>query len=132
MEEDGAKIRSPLQYYKPASNNCALLEHRSIGTSINRSGCTHDVNTTLTNNTDIIKIWTYVSLLPNSVINGDGYVNSNKVKLVQRACHGLSIPHGTELYNEVFTTAQYWGEGLFHGTIYNLPTLAPFLLFINR
>ena len=128
------------QYYKPASNNCTLLKHRSIGTSIIRSGCTHNVNTTLTNNTDSLRIWTYVSLLPNSVVNGDGYVISNKVKLTQRACHRpgnlsdncFSIPHITELYNEVFTIAQYWGEGFFHGTMENLPRLAPFLPFLKQ
>ena len=122
------------QYYRPASTNCVYLEHRSIAKPINLTECTHDTNTTLTNNTDNRTIWTYVSVLPNAVVNGDGYVISNQVKLSEMSCHRKAnsncFSKTKEVYDEVFTITQYWGEGFFHGTIENLPRLAPFIPYL--
>ena len=122
------------QYYRPASTNCVYLEHRAIGKPINQPECTHDTNTTLTNNTDNRTVWTYVSVLPNAVVNGDGYVISNQAKLAELTCHSESksncFSKAKDVYDEVFTITQYWGRGFFHGTIENLPRLAPFIPFL--
>ena len=125
------------QFHRPVSNNCKHLASKSIATD---AVCEQYINTSAANSgEDIPRTWTYIRVLPNAVVNGDGDVISGEVKLVSDRCgiksagsKCFSAAKKTQVYDEVFTISQYWGAGFFHGTLENLPRLAPFLHHLHQ
>ena len=81
----------------------------------------------------------YISLIPNAVINEAGNVINGDLIIMSQGCRphakaNMTIPHYDTLkvYEEIFVTTQYWGAGYFHMTIENLPRLAVFIEFLRN
>jgi len=81
----------------------------------------------------------YVHIHRNAIVTGLGDVITANTKLVLDACsHDVSptIPRGGKLlhipcYNEIYVITQYWGNGVFHRMVEDVPRLVLCLKFLK-
>ena len=78
---------------------------------------------------------TFIHVLRNAIVKGNGDVNIGNLKLVPQRCQqslqGQKYKKEPKEEEEVFTIAQFWGEGFFHATSEDLPRLSPWLDFLR-
>lgn len=76
----------------------------------------------------------FVHVLTHATVSPIGDVFVQDFKIVAPTCRGDHSDNPpnvapNNVYDEVFVTAQYWGEGHFHKMMEDLPRLAPFFTF---
>ena len=148
------------RYYDYASNDCRLLEdkckygqyfgHRygaRCSSNIAQTGSGHPLSSDalgigIPDNTTIQKdgrhIVTFIHIMPNAISFDDGNVIRDHLKIVPQKCKRVlkktcsQSSKSTARYSEVFTIAQSWGEAFYHGTLEELPKIAPYLYFLKR
>ena len=79
-------------------------------------------------------ILTYISIIKNGVVDPYGDVVVGNVKVILQSCrlsnYDISNPH--EVFDEVFSIAQFWGYGYYHATIEEIIRLAPYIQFLKK
>ena len=86
-----------------------------------------------------LEFYSYISLIHNAVINDVGYVINSNFTILPGGCrpqpnYNVKVPsdQNVNVYEEIFVTTQFWGEGYFHMTIENLPRLAVYIEFLRN
>ena len=79
----------------------------------------------------------YIHVIKNGAVDLNGDACAGKLKIVIRRCSmtkSTSIPHpsNSHIYNEVFSIAQFWGSGFYHGTIEDFTRIAPYVRFLRK
>ena len=78
---------------------------------------------------------TFIHVLGNAKVKGNGDVYIGNLKIVPQRCQqslqGQKYKKLPKEEEEVFTIAQFWGEGFFHATSENLPRLSPWSEFLR-
>ena len=80
----------------------------------------------------------YINALHDGVVNADGYVFTQSVKIVDVVCqqkYSVNPPKNyanSSLYPEVFVISQHWGHGYFHKQGEDIPRIAPYLPFLTK
>ncbi len=159
--KDISKVLQNL-YYPATSNDCRLLSNVSLSGHIScvnnmKQGFSqgHPVLPEMLlkglpwrkfsyrqpGNNDVTML-TYIHIISHSFTNNDGDVYMAHTKIVPQRCWyqlGLnlttltgSVVLSAPLYDEVFTIAQFWGEGFFHATLESLPRLGPYVSFLKH
>ena len=88
--------------------------------------------------TDFPKHVVYILLANNAVFTYYGDLIAGKTKYVPYTCFREISPkydpnfEKSPLYDEVFSIAQYWGDGFFHKNVEELPRLGPFLPWLRE
>ena len=80
---------------------------------------------------------TFIHVIRNAIVKASGDVFIGNLKIVPQRCHQYAkakkhpkkMPENED--EEVFTIAQFWGEGFFHATSEDLPRLSPWLDFLR-
>ncbi len=89
-------------------------------------------------NNDVIL--SYIHVIGNGIVTRNGDVHVDGLRIVPyRRCmdpkttgHSFNVAGNYKIYNEVFTIAQAWGTTTFHGSMNQVPRLAPYLKFLLR
>lgn len=147
-------------YYHYASNDCILLEKESKGgqyyglrygaecrgniTQIEKG---HELSDVALGEgipdknkaqEDGRYVLTFIHIIPNAISYDDGNVFHDNMKIVPQKCQRQLKKYcskrwgSVKRYREVFTIAQFWGDGFYHGTLEELPRISPYLLFLQR
>ena len=79
----------------------------------------------------------YIHVIKNGAVDTNGDACAGKLKIVIRRysmTKSVSIAHpsNSHIYNEVFSIAQFWGSGFYHGTIEDFTRIAPYLSFLRK
>ena len=80
----------------------------------------------------------YINALHDGVVNADGYVFTQSVKIVDVVCeqqYSVNPPKNyanSSLYPEVFVISQHWGKAYFHKHGEDIPRIAPYLAFLTK
>ncbi|KAK2158936.1 hypothetical protein LSH36_161g02013 [Paralvinella palmiformis] len=149
------------KYYDYMSNDCQMLEDRSLGGGhygkkrygsecrelwnetwpghkLSKVAIQMDLANIAENEMDRNLILTFIHLIPQAVSfqNGDVFYGSLKIS-PQRCNRNLSklcpkLPTTIQTYEEVFTISQFWGSEFYHGTLEDLPRIAPYLTFLQK
>ena len=88
--------------------------------------------------TDPPKHAVYILIAKNAVFTYYGDLIAGKTKFVPYTCYRDISPkydpnfEKSPLYEEVFSIAQYWGNGFYHLNIEDLPRVAPFLPWLRE
>ncbi|KAK2138856.1 hypothetical protein LSH36_2308g00002 [Paralvinella palmiformis] len=148
------------KYYDYISNDCKLLEKNSkggdfFGRKHYDAECRQTFSETwhghllqdlalgigipdnITTKNNQSRIVTFLHLIPDGISFNDGDVLYGNLKIVPQKCKRKltrscpRIPRNIPKYKEVFTITQFWGSGFYHGTLENLPRIAPYLHFLH-
>ena len=145
-------------YYHYVSNDCDLLEKKSkYGNHFGRRYGA-ECQSNITRNGHLLSgvafgvglpdgvqvqndgrhIVTFIHLIPYAISFDNGDVIHGNMKIVPQKC-GRNLKkvcpkrkQTLRKHREVFTIAQYWGNGFYHGTLEDLPRIAPYLSFLRR
>jgi len=149
------------KYYDYMSNDCQMLENRSLGGGcvgrkhygsecrkfFNETWSGHKLSNvalsiglpkTTGNEKDGKRMLSFIHLIPQAVSFQNGDVFYGSLKIIPQKCKSnLSkfcpkLPRKMRTYEEVFTISQFWGSGFYHGTLENLPRIAPYLSFLQK
>ena len=87
---------------------------------------------------------THIHVIRNATVNNDGDVFLDNLKIVGNRCparytnakYSSTFPSSSDqsranMYNEVFTLSQYWGDSYFHILVETIPRLSPFMNFLK-
>ena len=79
----------------------------------------------------------YIHVVRNGAVDLNGDVSVGRLKIVIRRCSMVkskTIPHPstTHVFDEVFTIAQFWGSGFYHGTVEDFTRIAPYVPFLQK
>ena len=87
---------------------------------------------------------THIHIIKESLVSQSGNVYTGNHKIVGHRCPErytkdkftpifpeLELQEQAEIYDEVFTMSQYWGEAYFHILVESLPRLVPFVQFLK-
>ncbi len=81
----------------------------------------------------------FIHIIPNAVIQPEGEVLYQDIEISPSGCENQGYPtltHQTveqvQMYDEVFTISQFWGEGFFHFLVEDIPRAIPFLGFLQK
>ena len=162
LDDDITNVRKYLRstYYHYASNDCNLLEKMSkYGQHFGlRYGAECLGNITQIDNghqlsdvalgvgiPDKVKVQgdgrhivTFIHLIRNAISCDDGNVIHDNMKIVPQKCNRQLQKscskrwENVKRHREVFTIAQSWGGGFYHGNLEQLPRISPYLLFLQR
>ena len=83
---------------------------------------------------------TYVHILRNAFVNRHGDVHVQNLKLVPLRCQpnlkshqlGVNYLSKTPIFDEVFSVAQFWGDGYYHAVVEEMSRIAPYIAFLQR
>ena len=80
----------------------------------------------------------YIHALHDGIVDADGYVFTDSVKIVDVGClHDFSVSPpknygNSSLYPEVFVISQKWGKGYFHKLGEDIPRISPYTEFLAK
>ena len=85
------------------------------------------------------RIITFIHIIPRAVSLNDGDVLFENLRIIpqkckrnlKNSCKQLSR-RAVASHKEVFTISQFWGNGFYHGTLEDLPRIAPYLPFLQK
>ena len=153
------RIFKPEFFVDYASNNCSSIERRTVyehkmARRLFNSTCNTNVSKAWetkpfqsnsfkigqpedykTNNTHLMV--GYIHIIKNGAVDLNGDVSVGRLKIVIRRCsmvRSTTIPHPStkQVFNEVFTIAQFWGSGFYHGTVEDFTRIAPYVGFLQK
>lgn len=149
----------PHMYYHYTSNNCSLVEQKSIygqnwGQTVFGSKCQKDMvfHEELPLKRSYFQIGlpnkfhlpapsialTFLHVIASALVISHGDVFVGDTKLLIQRCSQNHSPTGrpknidnVKTYAEVLSLAQFWGDSFFHGTIEDLTRIGPYLGFLR-
>lgn len=78
----------------------------------------------------------FIHMIPMAAVSSNGEVTFPQLRLIPTECvyarHVHLNTNDMKFYDEVFSIAQYWGEGFYHFAIENLPRISPYLSFLHE
>ena len=79
----------------------------------------------------------YIHVIRKGAVDLNGDVSTGRLKIVIRRCSMVksnTIPHPstTHVFDEVFTIAQFWGSGFYHGTVEDFTRIGPYVSFLQK